>query len=80
LQREKVAAMTTPRRLEIQLDAGAEPIQGAIGPAGGPTEPFSGYMQLIALLERQRTTPSDDFVDEPAAPLSAVAAEPTRRG
>jgi hypothetical protein len=46
--------MSERRQLIIELDAGADPVQGSIGPSDGATEPFSGYVQLIAALEGYR--------------------------
>lgn len=46
--------MSERRQLTIELDAGADPVQGSIGPSDGSAEPFSGYVQLIAALEGYR--------------------------
>lgn len=46
--------MSERRQLIIELDPGADPVQGSIGPSDGTTEPFSGYVQLIAALEGYR--------------------------
>jgi hypothetical protein len=46
--------MSERRQLIIELDAGADPVQGSIGPSDGSAEPFSGYVQLIAALEGYR--------------------------
>jgi hypothetical protein len=46
--------MSERRQLIIELDAGADPVRGSIGPADGSAEPFSGYVQLIAALEGYR--------------------------
>jgi hypothetical protein len=46
--------MSERRRLIIDLDIGADPVRGSIGPSNGAAEPFSGYVQLIAALEEFR--------------------------
>jgi hypothetical protein len=46
--------MSERRALIIELDAGADPVRGSIGPSDGSAEPFSGYVQLIAALEGYR--------------------------
>jgi hypothetical protein len=46
--------MNERRQLIIELDAGADPVRGTIGPSDGAAEPFSGYVQLIAALEGYR--------------------------
>jgi hypothetical protein len=46
--------MSERRQLIIELDAGADPVRGSIGPSDGSAEPFSGYVQLIAALEGYR--------------------------
>lgn len=38
--------------LTLLIESGREPISGSIGAAGEPPVAFSGYMQLIAALER----------------------------
>jgi hypothetical protein len=52
--RGHAAPMSERRQLVIELDAGADPVRGSIGPADGAAEPFSGYVQLIAALEGYR--------------------------
>src|SRR5918998_3707003 len=49
--REKLGPMSERRRLIIELDTNADPVQGSIGVVDGAAEPFSGYVQLIAALE-----------------------------
>jgi hypothetical protein len=56
-----VAVMTSapgrrPIRVDLDLVPDAEPIRGQVRSAGGPTEPFSGWLELIQLLERARIT------------------------
>ena len=46
--------MSERRQLIIELDPGADPVRGSIGPSDGTAEPFSGYVQLIAALEGYR--------------------------
>ena len=46
--------MSERRQLIIELDPGADPVRGSIGPSDGAAEPFSGYVQLIAALEGYR--------------------------
>lgn len=41
-------------RLTLDLDPGADPIAGRVEPQKGPGEPFAGYVELIAALERAR--------------------------
>jgi hypothetical protein len=43
--------MSERRRLIIELDPSADPVQGSIGDVDGSAESFSGYVQLIAALE-----------------------------
>jgi hypothetical protein len=52
--RGHAAPMSERRQLIIELDAGADPVRGSIGPSDGASEPFSGYVQLIAALEGYR--------------------------
>ena len=46
--------MNEHRKLTIDLDPGADPIAGRIGPDEGPQAPFTGYRELIASLEQLR--------------------------
>ena len=40
--------------LELELDPAADPVQGWLVVAGGEREPFTGWIQLAAALERIR--------------------------
>lgn len=74
--------MSERRQLIIELDAGADPVRGSIGPSDGSAEPFSGYVQLIAALEEYRSLDGygvgyrgeRDHRDGVAAPGRAVGA------
>jgi hypothetical protein len=46
--------MDDSTQLLIELDAAADPVRGTIGPSDGTASPFSGYVQLIAAIERFR--------------------------
>ena len=43
--------MPRTRRLLLELDEGATPLTGLIGPVGAQGRPFVGYTQLLAALE-----------------------------
>jgi hypothetical protein len=40
--------------IALDLDPRAEPIEGRMSVAGGPPEPFTGWMELASALERAR--------------------------
>jgi hypothetical protein len=51
-------------RLTIELEAGAEPIQGSIEQAGGERQRFWGWLELIEALRRiaaDASSSSDDI-------------------
>jgi hypothetical protein len=50
--------------VELDLDPGADPIEGRMSVAGGPPEPFTGWMELASALERAR---SDGAAGVPAS-------------
>ena len=41
-------------RIDLDLDAGSEPVAGRLVVAGGAEHPFTGYAGLIAALEELR--------------------------
>jgi hypothetical protein len=45
-------------RVRIEIDPAAEPIAGLIHHGSRPARPFSGWLELIALLESERGAPS----------------------
>jgi hypothetical protein len=51
-------------QLEMELDPGSDPIRGTLADSEGKPHPFSGWIELAALIERARlTTPYDDQED-----------------
>jgi len=48
----RLFAMTELTRVVLDLDRTAEPISGCVHVAGGPRVAFSGWLELVALLER----------------------------
>jgi hypothetical protein len=51
----RMSTEATPRRLSIELQRDSEPITGRIADPAGRSERFSGWLELIAALERART-------------------------
>jgi hypothetical protein len=53
------------QRFLVEIEAGSDTLEGFVGPAHGDSEgansavPFSGYLELIAELERARETSRD---------------------
>lgn len=47
--------MSEAKRLIVELDTSSDPVRGSIGASGSGSEQFSGYVQLIAALERHRS-------------------------
>jgi len=45
-------------RLIVEIEPGADPVQGRIGMVGGPSEAFSGWTDLASAIERYRTSGS----------------------
>lgn len=58
-----------PLRLLLEVDPG-EPIAGSLGHVDGPREPFSGLLELVAVLDRLRAEP----------PQTSVAPRPPEPG
>jgi hypothetical protein len=51
-RRAKVAAVEPPLHIDLLLQRGADPVAGWLNAAGQPPLEFSGYLELMALLER----------------------------
>ena len=53
--------------LELELDPAADPVEGWLVVGGGEREPFTGWIQLAAALERIRVggPPPTAVVDHP---------------
>ncbi len=49
---------TSVRRFGLELDSGSEPVAGRFRAEEGEPTSFTGYVQLIALLERSRARSS----------------------
>ena len=47
-------------RLIVEIDHEADPVQGRIGPPGGPMQRFSGWTEFAAAIERARVKHNDD--------------------
>ena len=48
-------ATTEPTRVTLELEAATDPIGGSFQAAGHPRRAFTGWLQLVALLEEART-------------------------
>jgi hypothetical protein len=60
----KDRAVTAPRRVVIELDAGPDPIAGLLLMDGSGRRRFEGYTQLIAALEAVRADAPDEEEDD----------------
>lgn len=47
-------------RLVVELDAGTDPVTGRIGPSSDAMEPFIGWTELAAAMQRLRRQPGED--------------------
>jgi hypothetical protein len=52
----------------IELDVGAESIAGAIHRGEDPARPFTGWLELVALLEAVRRPVGADGLPPPSCP------------
>jgi hypothetical protein len=50
-----------PIRVDLDLVPDAEPIRGQVSGADGLTQPFSGWLELIQLLEKARMSGSPEM-------------------
>jgi hypothetical protein len=57
-------------RIDVEVDATAEPIAGRVRREGGPAREFHGWLGLASELERARRTEAEPAGDEAAAATS----------
>jgi hypothetical protein len=49
--------------VEMELVQGSEPIRGTLENGGGDLRPFLGWIELTALIEAARITPTEEEKD-----------------
>lgn len=68
-----------PQRITIELEPGADPIQGRLSGEGVPDGSFMGWMELATALEEVRTTRPGPEPSSPAGPnqVGGIQGPPT---
>jgi hypothetical protein len=56
--------MAATRKLLITFDAHADPVTGTVRDEQGQTAPFTGYVDLIAAIERHRSAATESHREE----------------
>jgi hypothetical protein len=64
----------------LAIDIDSDPISGLLSNGSGPSRPFHGWIELVALVEAVRSASPEDGGDPREAPIETLGSLPGAKG